>query len=151
MTHVCVYVLRVRVQLEKVRAEIVYRDGGGDYRRGCPEVRPADGLDRGTANRSADVSLAAIVLRENTIATPVKNENVQRGVLPHVSKRQTDTGRRLQASGAVVAHRVGWNAGDRLVHAIGGSRCNYLRQVHTLVHNAIIRIMRISVRVFRVP
>lgn len=74
-------------------------------------------------------------------------------MLSHVSKRQIDStrSRRLQAPGAVVADRVGRNAGDRLVHTIGGPRYNYLRQVHALVLNAtIFRIVVSDARVFRV-
>lgn len=52
-----------RVQPEKVCIEIVYRDVGGDDRRGCTEIRPVDGVSGRTVDRAADVSPAAIVLR----------------------------------------------------------------------------------------
>lgn len=84
-----------RIQLEEVRAEIGYRDGGGDDRRGRAQVRLADEFDRGTVYGPADVSFAAIVLRENTIAAPIKGENVRRGVLSHVSEREAHSGRRV--------------------------------------------------------
>lgn len=108
-----------RVQLEKVRAKIVYRDGGCDDRRGRAQIRPVNGLDRGTVDGPIDVSFATIVLRENTIAAPIKRENVGRGVLSHVSKRQTDTDCRVQAVRVVVDDRFGRNVGDRVFDAVG--------------------------------
>lgn len=52
-----------RIQLEKVRAEIVRHDGGRGRGRGRAQIRPVDGPGRGPVDRAADVPPAAGVLR----------------------------------------------------------------------------------------
>lgn len=134
------YYFRFRIQLEKVRTEIVHRDGGGDDRRSRATIRPVDGLDRGTVDWSIDVPFSAVVLRENTIASSAEDENVRRGVLSDVPERKTDADHWLQTFSGVVVHNSYRHVGHRFFDAHGHSGYGCLRSVHAFVRNANVRL-----------